>query len=438
MLNVYLNYVSSLETGDVNVSKQIYTSHGKAAAGIDTMIQQYVSDKKIENYYRIINKENFDSKKISKDNTISNEEYIFKLNISSACIYKKILIEGRLWNGGFKLEKIGKIGVLPEINIPIDNKLIKLVEETKEQKEEICEIPEAPICSDDITEKNDEYKPTIANPSNYEHGKHVSFIHELKEKIEQRKEQKKEQKKEQRKEQKSKENQENTEMIIKSTIAPKITNDKHSQFINELYKTKEKLQHIIPPDSPIYGKVISNDPIDLPPVPDLPIVSYSLNHTYNLSYTDDDMDSLDDSLDYTYSLENTEEISIIPPAPIEKMYNDKHVEKIVEEIMTTINLNNNFNTNNNVPNTPHNTPNNTPNNTPITPHIDYNTPNTPRKDNIDYNTIRENIENIGYDNDQLSYDENQWEIIDYYEGVWNSNPVKRKYVDVGQDRRLSL
>ena len=125
MLNIYLIYTSSIETGDVDISKRIYTSFNKASEDIDLVIDEYITNRKSENNYQVINKEDFNIKKLNKDSTVKSGGYFFCKKKSNATIYKKIVTEG--WWNGTKIEKIGKIGILSEINIPVDDKLLRFI-----------------------------------------------------------------------------------------------------------------------------------------------------------------------------------------------------------------------------------------------------------------------------------------------------------------------
>ncbi len=177
MLNVYLVYVSSV-TGDVEVLKTVYTSFNKASEDLNTIVDQYVSDHKITSF-RVFDKDTFDVKNISKDTAIPLETYCFAMKTSEVLIYKKVVLEGRLWNGA-KLDMRGKIGI-SEINIPADQKLLRLIQSLNETPDVTpAEIPVAPPGPEDT------FKVIKPGPSNYEHGQHVSFIQELKDRIERR------------------------------------------------------------------------------------------------------------------------------------------------------------------------------------------------------------------------------------------------------------
>ena len=68
MLNIYLIYVSSLETGDVNISKKIYTSFGKSLDDIDTTVQKYIKERKLEKLSIILSKDDFSEKGLRTEN----------------------------------------------------------------------------------------------------------------------------------------------------------------------------------------------------------------------------------------------------------------------------------------------------------------------------------------------------------------------------------
>jgi len=400
MLNVYLIYITSLETGDVDTSKRVYTSFGKAISDMDNVVQQYISDLKIEHTHRIILKDQFDLKKLNKDTTIPLGGYVFKKKKSNVCIYKKVVVEGKVWNGS-KLEKVGKIGILPEVNIPVDNKLLNYLktiitntdqEQIKEQNKEEpknddqimgqnndqknenhdYEIPEAPVPpvppvmthvgDNNNNNNNEEYRESVAVPSNYEHGKHVSFIHELKTKL------------------KTRSNKPKVDLTIQNNIQKENDyNAEHLKFISDLNKTKQKLQHITPPQSPDfgYGKVVNyltvseSAPPPLPPfpdffdfsnfsdgsyfselpklpslhdfsdsefqfpeVPDFPEVPEFPINEYNNEYNNEYSSELSASSEWDSSTDEIPSGLISPPTV--KKYNN-HIDKIVDDIMDKIN-----------------------------------------------------------------------------------------------------
>jgi len=183
MLSVYLIYASSIETGDVNVFKNVYRSFTKATEDIDNMINKYIKDRNAEKISRIIPKEDFSLSVLNNDKTFLIGGYCFKKKKSSAVIYKKTLVEGRLWNSS-KMILVGKIGLLSEINIPVNEKLIRLLNLISEDSSD--QPDDKRVDSIDRIDNSDGciYKPKKDN--NYEHGQHVMFINELKDEIEKR------------------------------------------------------------------------------------------------------------------------------------------------------------------------------------------------------------------------------------------------------------
>ncbi len=468
MLNVYLIYVSSLETGDVEISRKVYTSHGKAIDDIESMIQQYVSNRKSENAYKIISKEDFDVKKLNRDPEIPIGGYVFKQKKSDVCIYKKVVVEGRVWNGS-KLQKVGKMGILPEINIPIDRKLLKLIEtiqenNTENNTENIIEttngkirydIPEAPKAPESNTHDSEinaerdeeEYRTSLPGPSNYEHGKHVSFIQELKSKLQDRN---------------------NSELKINIDIVPAEigrSNANHLQFISNLEAIRSKLNHITPPSSPKLGRVLENivespspeipdfpdvpdfpdfpDISDLPPCPaspDLSIEVYSeTSNDISIDLTESsDWDSSEEIIDSEiYTVSNIPRISDsnivykyftnshikrekhIIPAPPQTDYASNHIEQIVESIIKTINLNNKDS------------------DLADTKDLDL----ADNEDSID-SEITENsllpMPSIEYDEDMYLYRDNEWEFVEYSEDIWSDSLRKYKYQLENKNRRTSF
>jgi hypothetical protein len=303
MLNVYVNYVLSLETGDVTIFPKVYTSFRNASEDLNNTIGEYMKEKKVDTF-TIVSKDDFNPKVIKNDGT-NPGHYYFKKKTSNAWIYKKVLVEGRLWNGN-KLEKIGKIGVLPEINIPIDSTMVRLVnavgknhsENTTSEKTILNDTKNTNIFSDlnstneKITseELNSETPKTFGSneyyetektgkPSNYEHGNHVSFIQELKSKIQSKSLLKKVDKP--------------TTNIFPSSVI-------HSEFINSIFDAKKNLSHVTPPPSPDYG---------LGRVIDIPVLnnlnsdnSYKLKYILEESENNNDFDN--DSFDNDFDLDN--------------------------------------------------------------------------------------------------------------------------------------
>jgi len=353
MLNIYLIYVSSLETGDVDVSKRVYTNHGKAVEDIDIMIDQYVTDRKSDNNYKVFNKEDFDVKKINKDSTLGIGSYIFCRKKSTVWIYKKVVGDGRIWSGT-KLEKVGKIGILSEVNIPVDKKLLRLIKFVQEDIDTHNEVnkPNNMSNENEISEDSDEdceedldnYVTFQAEPSNYEHGQHVSFIQELKMKLEKRR------------------NSIMNFKIPETVIDIGKPNEEHARFIHELGNVKNRLNRITPPSSPNFGlgRVIDNPkdkmfelgPIDeesseltwdssdeeseimitetyvIPELPPLPKLPEEIPVPTVPEYTE-----------YRSDSEDLSDESIVSDSDQEYEIPDDHIEKIVDDIMRMVNSN---------------------------------------------------------------------------------------------------
>ena len=203
-MNIYLICVASLETGDVDIFKNVYSSFGDAIKNIEEVIKEYLNDRNFDKSYKIVQKDDFNLKLLNKDSTLKVGSYCFKKKKSSVCIYKKVVVTGTLWNGE-KFIKVGKISVLPEININYDNKCKKTAKTIIQRKKSV---------------------------SNYEHGQHVSFIHELKRKLKPT---------------------DNTNDIIEKSLIKHNFNKDHENFITSLSKTKTNLSRITPPPSPDFG-----------------------------------------------------------------------------------------------------------------------------------------------------------------------------------------
>jgi hypothetical protein len=244
MLNIYLIYVSSKETGDVDVHEKVYTSFSKAANDIDKVIEQYVKARGKKEDSRVIDKRDFSIKDLNSDKTFPVGGYCFKKKRSSAIIYKKVVCEGRLWNST-KIEMVGKIGLLSEINIPVDRRLIKIVQLAQEDlarednnNDNNVDIDGESDDSDIDSESDSDYNyydPGRTN--NYEHGTHVTFIQELKNRLQHRR-----------------------NVIAIDDPEPYVErNEEKEMFILSLNDTKKTLNHVTPPPSPQLGRVVDNN-----------------------------------------------------------------------------------------------------------------------------------------------------------------------------------
>ena len=309
MLSLYLHYVSSMETGDVEVYKKVYTSFNKAIEDLDETILSYVSDRKAEKNYRIVGKDEFDLRKLKYDNTLPVGSYCFKKKKSSAWIYKKTVLEGRIWNGA-KMDKIGKIGVLQEINVPVDTKLINLIRTIQmEAQLEIvgtCTdtdiIKESPVIRE---QTHDKYVTGVSKPTHYEHGHHVSFIQELKDKLSQKALEK---------------SQEKLESGKITEIPKQEHENEHLCFLNALNEQRTKLVRITPPPSPDnrLGRVLPD------PVKDV---------SGPMADQKDPMADQKDQKDYTDGTEDTEDIAgILPDVPQLEIYD------VPEQVPITITI----------------------------------------------------------------------------------------------------
>lgn len=328
MLNVHLIYVSSLETGDVEISRKIYTSFVGAVEDIDNVIIKYAEDRKAN--YKIVSKEDFDRKKLIKEQV----SLIFRKKKSSINIFKKIVNEGRVWND-YKLEKVGKIGILSEISIPIDEKLLQLIVPSTNPSKDINDMKEIKEIKEiKVVKEIKEIGLNQPTPSNYEHGQHVSFIQELKEKLQRRR------------------------VSIQGSDSPSVSKDRtfENTFVDSLNKGKNKLKHVTPPPSPNFGLGR--------------VVSYSKPETIE---TNDESSEL--------SWDSTEEIIQYD----ESMFNDNILYEPPEMFM------------------------------------EY--------EELGANSL------LKYDNEDI-YTDAEWDIIEYYEGITNSNPISRKYIE--NAKRLSL
>ena len=409
MLNIYLINVSSLETGDVDIYEKVFTSFGSATKEIDTVIQKYISDKKIEKISKIYTKDDFSLKDINKDSTFPVGGYCFKKKKSSVLIYKKMVVEGKLWNGS-KVDKVGKI-VINEINIPVTKKLIKLVKSISDIESESSELPPAPVIitpeaikevtkeelkvevSEELSEEDDE-EYNFVQPSavtNFEHGRHVSFIGELKSKLHKRR----------------KSLMESPVFEIKTKeVEP---NQEKLAFIESLTSTKNRLKHITPPPSPVLGKVLDNMVVYTNPL-------YQPRDISTDSFSWDSSTELDD--------DSTSESVIIIPKIILPEDNNQSVEYFkTEEVISDeySYLSDDFSTDEIMPEDMYGR--------------DYDEDLEALINDIleEINSGRRNVYTPSKSNpepeqpESTDYDHDYY-YLEYYDGYINTSPVRRKYV----------
>ena len=427
-----------------------------------------------------------------------------------------------------------------KFSIPVDKKLLKLIEAVQDidssndnmKQGGIPLPPPAPAFINNIPKgdmniiKKDEkpeekedsddesYETIVPGPSNYEHGKHVSFIQELKDKLDHRRRSM------------LALNVGNNDIHNNNVDIQKLENKQyqqnqtHLEFLSNLVTTKSRLNHITPPPSPKLGRIVPDVPdvpelpelpefelpefelpelpefelsetqiretellgSELPPLPPSPEVSSELStssdwdsteeiimyesdkeyqplETYEYEYEYgfgsgyyeyESLDEIrnqyisyignnlkqgedtyydDDEEEYTYdSDEESIEVPVIPDPP--KPNYTEHIEQIVEDIMNSIN-NNNISVNNNwisnkwVKNDIYETPNNT---------TEDNWDDMPDLVSLSDNENDSNDQENNNDQDE----EEECFYYEYYEDTWNSDLVKRKYIDADQNRRLSL
>jgi hypothetical protein len=158
---LYLIAITSLETGDVELQANVYSSFAEASNNIEQIYQEYMEDAKylpLTKHYEDVDPNN--PNKISdlflNDKTFLDGYTVVK-GPNSVLIYKKETEKGYLYNGS-TVRKITRIGI-----VSFNPK-----------------TPSSMLVEDKIT--NTKY----IKPSNLEHGRHVSFIEELKLKQRQR------------------------------------------------------------------------------------------------------------------------------------------------------------------------------------------------------------------------------------------------------------
>lgn len=410
MINIYLNYVSSLETGDVDVSEKVYTSFSRAVEGLDHMIQEYVGSRNAEKSYVVYSKEDFNLKKINKSSSVPTGTYLFRKKKSSVGIYKKVVEEGRLWNGS-RIEKIGKMGILSEINIPVDKKLMRLIKLIQTEQEQVV-IPEAPpapsfplnltrsvksgkdfpsdfdvtVSSDDLDQSDDYTTSNTSKPSNYEHGKHVSFVSELKARFKKRKD------------------RTDVERFIKNkTVEPNTPTTEHQQFINSLNSAKKTLNKTPDPVIKTFGlgRVLSDSSL-----------KKSKAVVETIRRVETIKTEVSSELSYHSSSENSAPQISVPVISVPQITRTKscRADEIINEIMEIVKVNENR----------------------ANRALEEYERNTAKLMEKDY-YLEERSDNYS-DDDYLSSDESteevsvEWEVIEYYEGESNSVPLPRKYI----------
>lgn len=315
MLNIYCIYFSSVKTGDVELYDEYFASFKDACKNINDAIEYYVKENGKEKSYIVMSKDEFDEKKINKDSDIKVGFLIFKKKNSNAVIYSKSVVEGRLWNGS-KVKMIGKIGVKEiTINKFYCNDRIKNSNSNNNENEN-SEDKDSENGNDnnnndsendndrDVNDRNDDsddyndndkngmdvfksfrtLKLETKKPTYYEHGKHVSFIGELKNVLGQRS---------------------TDDIVCKVNLLENSRKNfvdiDQRDLIDDLQNTKEKLNKITPPPSPEYGlgRVVESN------------IDYDYDYDYDFpeefdefSLSDTERSSIGDSFDSYDSIES--------------------------------------------------------------------------------------------------------------------------------------
>lgn len=195
-MNVYCIFISSLESGDVEL-KATFPSYSKASKAINKVIEQYVKEHCVEKCSCIILKRNFSEKSLIKDKSFS-DGYCFKKGKNSAFIYKKSTDVGYLRNS-VEVKKVGKIGICEvQVKMPANGKSNS--DNRKDSRKPVKNGRDFVFTYkhndsyDDMCSPNYDHSGVISESeeddyqvveqgsraTNYEHGQHVSFISELK------------------------------------------------------------------------------------------------------------------------------------------------------------------------------------------------------------------------------------------------------------------
>lgn len=190
MKNIYIIYISSLETGDTMLIRS-YPSFNIASKDINDVLDWYIKTNCIGYATRNINNKDFNEEHLKYDTTFKNG-YIFRIKKNSIYIYLKKTDVGWITTG-ISFKRVGKIGI-EELDVSMSD------------KESSSEIP---------------IKQTSNNTSNLEHGQHVSLMEELKNVI--------------------CKNRNNVNIDVER---PPIMNILKDKFISDLRDMKTKLKHI--------------------------------------------------------------------------------------------------------------------------------------------------------------------------------------------------
>lgn len=151
MQNLYIIYVTTIETGDSKLIKA-YSSFTDASKNLRSIIDWYISENCNNDKIKIISNDKSILDTIRNDKDFING-YYFCIKKNSVIIYKKVTDLGWIRNNKTIL-KIGKIGI-DELCVQISDKNNSLLIDNTIQ-------------------------PLIPISSSLEHGQHVSLIEELK------------------------------------------------------------------------------------------------------------------------------------------------------------------------------------------------------------------------------------------------------------------
>jgi hypothetical protein len=224
-MNVYVIYAVSMETGvsslspfeleDVKFHDKIYKSFNRASESIKAFAEEYAENKGLE--LTLITKKDLEGLKLTKKKT---DTLFVRIKTSEAILYRNIVNSGYVYNS-YPFTKVGKIGI-KEFQVPIIPKRLNHFTKFRSQAAKSVKDEED---VESESEESFDFEPVATPVTNYEHGQHVSFVHELKTVLKKR-------------------NQvENRVEVAES----KVDNSVMESFIASLKEGKKNLNHVSPP-----------------------------------------------------------------------------------------------------------------------------------------------------------------------------------------------
>jgi len=175
MKNSYTIYVLMMNTFEVELTSP-FDDYSQAISNMENVIEWYTENYCNGSPVKNISKKDFDEIKIKTDTNFPNG-HIFRINKSNIKIYRKTTHAGMFMNT-VSIDLVAKIGISTNViptdsNISLRSNLMESIRKTKTKTK-------------NKTKSNTKYKSCIKpikivkNDSSLVHGRHVSFIEELK------------------------------------------------------------------------------------------------------------------------------------------------------------------------------------------------------------------------------------------------------------------